>query len=383
MKRDEGGAVLSDCGWSIELGRAAFREAFPDYDSNIFREDETWTREHYPPELADPLLEYEPSQSNDFLLEEGLQRLAARAPAPLVTQIHGVFAVRTRTQDLNAEAWCHANRGRLVAVHSGTRSALMAFALVQRKTTAFIQGLQADGTFESIGAVVSAAQTQMALLAQDPVVQGVFGLRQQWSQQGHLGLEESEIAWLSANDEQVDGGSAMSMLTELGEWFIIGHELAHHLLGHTWEKAGIWPHCSHDAISLLETWRAKLGLPAHVDIDSRTQELDADLLGFLLLSGVLKDGPDYPTWYGALFGALLAFPVMELLVGAAGEPTADMLGAYGEEDDYPPIGERVEQIATVARAFPGPPPSDGSHAPEGLVIQMLLFRDLLLRFGGR
>jgi hypothetical protein len=170
-------------------------------------------------------------------------------------------------------------------------------------------------------------------------------------------------------------------LHDRGEHFVVAHEMAHHLLGHTDQKH--FDFRLHPAASRLLQLRQEMDVHAAKDVWNQEQigELDADAFAFLALAGEIESPGAFDTaaWYGAMIAALLALPALEdLALAAAAVALDEDQGQRLVRETHPPVGHRVDQVASFVFAFPQPTPANSVPGhPVGLLAQAEVFRYML------
>jgi hypothetical protein len=361
------------CRWRLADSERAFRRTYPDEPRNWYARDEAATRAAWG-ERAEEVLSTTPENSNDFWLAACANDLAAVAPAELREQIEGIFVARTPSREVNAEAWMPAKSEHLVGVYEGTTVVLLAYAAIMRRCYHLMASSRGRG-FKTIGEASTAFLEEMKDLLSDPLVAALTAQRAVWAGGSTVEIEERVAELLNEFDERLPSGAvSIRELLDVADHFVLAHEFGHHLLGHTYAQP--WGPCQFPARSLLVAARGTLGVSLGDGWSERQEEeLDADAFGFLLLAGWFTEEPsDRTRWYAAIFGALLALPVLEDL--AAGSRVSAGLGLAAPE--YPPLETRVGQIVHLINAYPESLTDDDEHHPAGLLQQMLLFQSFLI-----
>lgn len=304
---------------------------------------------------------WEPRRANCPEIEGVLENLIDDAPEHWKALLRNVFVGRTLTGDPNAEAW---NRGRVGVVEISLqftniltdyinafdqfffalRSILKEIDLSAPDAQQRVDDLN-DAAHLGVWESLDAAQAQMADLT-----------RLVGSVAVDLGLHPDR-----APDEHAVAVSAC-------ERWVIGHEIAHHLLGHT-------AHADrHDAKATRQYLMRILHEAGADDVlenlgESARQEVHADCLGLLISARAVDRDPDVRSLYGAVAGSFLSL----LAVTHARD---DWL--HEPDSTHPPIWARLSVLGIMIRHITaGLPPEEierGRHAhPIGFLIQMEVF----------
>lgn len=333
------------------------------------------------PDVAEQILTLIPPHSNDYYLEGTVIDICDLLPEDLAVDADAVFVARTPVFVPNAEAYAPAEDARVVCIYQGVSTALGFYAYLMRRSYRLIAD-QDLANVRTAGELLNLARAAIPQLLTDADVALVLDRRRGWLEDVDIDAELTDLQ-LEPIDRVPTGESAVVLLHDLGEHFVVAHEIAHHLLGHT--------HHNHFAFRLhparAHLVRLRAAMSVAIDEDAWTpaqiQEFDADALAFLCLAGEVCDPGSFEKarWYGAIMGALLALPTLEdlaLMGGAAAHRGIDrMVRAVGET--HPPILDRLDQIIRFVAAFPAfVYGSESEGHPGALVGQALVFRDLLV-----
>jgi hypothetical protein len=366
--------------WSLEAAADAFFHKFPSEPRNIYHKDPDTLRSRMP-EIAEQILALTTDHSNDYYLDATVEDIIGLLPPAIATDAQGVYVARTPELQPNAEAEALAEDARLAYVYQGLGTALAFYAFLQRRVFHLLQSLDRT-TAMSIGDVLFLAEAELPQLVQDPDVALVLEARRRWRSAEEVEINDELIQVFERHDDRSPSGTqAVNELHDLGEHFVVAHEIAHHLLGHLHQKP--FAYRSHPAKLALQQARQRTGVAQDGEAnwnESQLHEFDADAFAFLTLSGEIAapDGFDRRRWYGALMGALLALPALEDLAFASAAASGDLEPTRLVADTHPPIGDRVGQIVDFAQRFPPPgdEASDAGH-PAGIVAQAVVYWKLL------
>ncbi|MCU1372365.1 MAG: hypothetical protein JWO77_3559 [Ilumatobacteraceae bacterium] len=366
---------LSGCNWNLAASEQSFLREYPGEPRNWYHRMEAETRSGWGAKAQD-ILDLEPPHSNDFWLEGSLIDLLNLSPPSIRQQVDAVFVVRTMSLQMNAEAWMPRKGEQLVGVYDGTRGVLLAYAAIMRRCYHLMRS-QAERGHGTVGETVTSYLSEMDELLADPVVEILNRQRQGWASGQDAYLDEAAADLLNSYDEVGPSGLVtIRELLDLADHFVLGHEIGHHVLAHTHPPQ--WGGCAFPARLLLAQARHDLGVEVgHGWTERQEMEFDADAFGFLLYAGwFTEDEPDRTEWYRAIFAAMLALPALEDL---ASGPVPDSGKRFAmSEPEYPPLADRIDQIARLVQAFPQELQKEDPHHPVGLLQQMLLFRAFLV-----
>ena len=332
------------------------------------------------PEMADDILALEPEHSNDYYLDATVIDFVDLLPLSIAVDANEIFVARTPTLDPDAEALALAEDARVAFVYQGLSTALTFYAYLQRRIVRFILSLDRSSA-QTSGDVIRMAEAQMPRLLADGDVALVLDRRHRWAKAEEVVIDDNVVGVLERYDDRLPWGTvAVNELHDLGEHFVVGHEIAHHLLGHL--QRSPFEYRSHPAATALSEARHRMEV-SRVDAgwnDAQLQEFDADAFAFLTLAGEIEapGGFDRRRWYGALIGSLLALPALEDLALAAAVAAEDADTRRLVAETHPPVGERIGQIVEFVKCFP-PPGDDASVVghPAGLIAQAVVYWKVL------
>lgn len=356
--------------WCRSRAAQAFLRQHPDEPRNVYEKDPEAVREQFP-DVGEQILTLIPENSNDYWLDATLSDLLGWLPDDLAVDAREIFIARTPGYELQAEAWATSSEARLVAVCAGIVNVLICYAVLMRKSYQALRDAERTGVATIRDAMASARERIPEILA-DRAVALILRSRRDWFEKG-VSLDDPLLEVLGEWNERTSNGTLTVIeLEDVGEHFIVAHEVAHHLLGHT--HSPTFPTRSHPAKAHLEAARGRL----RVEVSDagwnarQLDELDADALAFLAIANELKapGAFDPSSWYRAMTGALLALPALED-VGLAAQTPDD-----GWSETHPPIEARLAQIFQFIVAFPAPD-KNRPHHPIGLAAQAIFFRDVL------
>ena len=361
--------------WSLTAAVDAFARNFPDEPRNVYRKAPDALREAMPA-IAEDILAFEPEHSNDYYLDATVIDIVGLLPLVIAADANEIFVARTPTLEPNAEAEALGEYARVAYVYQGLSTALTFYAYLQRRIVQLMLSLDRSAVRTS-GNVIRMAAAQLPRLLEDRDIALVLERRKQWAQGEEVDIDDEIVAVLERYDDRLSSGSvAINQLHDLGEHFVVGHEMAHHLLGHLQRRP--FEYRSHPAATALLEARQRLQVTRTDDgwNDAQVQEFDADAFAFLTLAGEIQAPGtfDHRRWYAALIGSLLALPALEDLALAAAAASDGVEARRVVAETHPPVGDRISQILEFAKRFP----RSGDDAlvmphPDGLIVQALVY----------
>lgn len=362
--------------WSRAAGAEAFQRLEPDEPRNMYLKRPEWVEAEMP-EIALEVLTVVPEHSNDFYLDATVRDIVALLPADIAADADEIFVARVPDLVPNAEAFAAAEDARLAYVFVGVGTMLGFYAVILRRTVHLLMNLR-DENLATLGEAMERARSGIPSLLAQADIQLILTRRRNWL--SNVDLAPDLEAVLREWDERTASGiPTINELHDLGEHFVVAHEMAHHLLGHT--HSTLFAYRSHPAIVRLEELRALTGvrIEEHAFNEYQVREFDADAVAFMTMAGeALEPGSwNAPRWYAAILGAMLALPALEdVALAAAGQPAQESGAVPLAHETHPPTSSRIQQIVDFIQAFPEPDSETAPH-PIGLMFQVLLYREVL------
>jgi hypothetical protein len=303
---------------------------------------------------------WKPHRSNCAEIEGVLEDLIHDAPNHWKALLSNVFVGRTLTGDPNAEAW---NRGRVGVVEISLQFTNILtdyinafdqffFALRRILTDIDLSAPDAQERVDKLDAAahvgvwtsLDAAQSQMADVT-----------RLVGSVAVDLGLHPNRTP------------EAHAVTVSACERFVIGHEIAHHLLGHTAGADRPDAKATRRYLARILHDAGASDLLANLG-ESARQEVHADCLGLLISARAVERDPDGRALYGPIAGSFLTL----LAVTHARD---DWL--LDGSSTHPPVWMRLSVLDKLIRHIAAGVPLEeveGRHAHSiGFLIQMEVF----------
>lgn len=305
-----------------------------------------------------PVLHWKPERSNCPEVQEVLEGLIGDAPERWKAVLSNVFVGRTLEGDPNAEAW---NRGRVGVVELTLQytnvltSYINAFDHFVFGVYAIIKeiDLSSETAQRDVDEVTRQAYAEIwdLLDSAQPMVSDVTRL---------VGSAAADIGMHPSRSPDVHA-SAVSAC----ERWIICHEVAHHLLGHTSDPGRADAQVTRTRLLGILT-EAGVVADALSLAPSPRQELEADCLGFLLAARAVDRSPDFADLYRAALGSYISL----LAVTHARDDWVQ-----GPSSTHPELETRLGAISRLVVHLSGDRPQTdglGDH-PLGLLIQLETF----------
>ncbi|MCG5466751.1 hypothetical protein MED01_005793 [Micromonospora sp. MED01] len=239
-------------------------------------------------------LEWRPDRSNCPQLTITIEQLIESVPGEWRALANNLFVGRVLKGDLNAMAWTERKAG-VIEINVQYSFTLSAYAAAY------------DEFFHNLKSFVGDVAAKRPGL-ESMVHELDKRFAEPWEQ-----LDTARSDWadrrllVAANPVAARWAKGREMLQEdmvdAAESFVIAHELAHHLLGHT--------------VSRRDKRKAKVAVDEAIEQlgafhmmsqfnQSQREELQADILAYLIVAQALDGTPQFPDIYRAVAGATLA-----------------------------------------------------------------------------
>jgi Zn-dependent protease with chaperone function len=258
---------------------------------------------------------YVPDRSNDALLNWILEEIETKVESNIKKRMHNMFIAKRNDLEFNAFA-CQGIQeftGDLVFLHVGLSDACFQYSIL------FEEYLQLQYTKNDTAAKLIHADHLMRIKQ----------AQQKWKLYGDY-IKLDKETFLVGTKEVEEGALELAVMNDM---FILGHEIAHHLLGQTGRED-----IGSELIELLpnncQMW--------HIEHQSRSSELKADALALLLVAGVANktfwNNPTKDEYaLQAAIGSLLALTVLGQCSADPNKPT----------DTHPSVTNRQEQCMRI------------------------------------
>ncbi|MCO1618780.1 ImmA/IrrE family metallo-endopeptidase [Micromonospora sp. CPM1] len=247
-----------------------------------------------PENLLSRALEFKPEHSNCPQLSLTIKNLISSIPNEWRALANNVFVGRVMKGDLNAKAWTERQAG-VIEINIQYSFTLTAYAAAYDEFFHNIKSFYGD---------ISANRPELDRMVDE--------LNRRFSKPWNE-LDAAKAQWTdhrlvrTANPIAALGAKGREALHEdmvdAAESFVIAHELAHHLLGHTVTKRDK----RKAKIVVDETIERLKIFDSLVQLNqSQREEIQADILAYLIVAGATEGTPSFPDLYRAVAGSTLA-----------------------------------------------------------------------------
>lgn len=304
-----------------------------------------------------------PGNSNCPLLSGSLDMLITNIPDIWKAEAKSIFAGRTLASDVNASSWRSGPSG-VIEIDYQFSIVLEDYADGLDNFTSVIRAAFGDIANEN-HAVAASRVTELE--SQTLTRWQQLGTsRTAWQDSRYIGPRNGVFGRPSNRDAERDS------LVSACETFILGHELAHHLLGHTVEGAQARRRKRLKAQSLLEQIYSDTNLsevtsglpPGQID------EIHCDILSFFVVAGAIDQTASYTDLYRAQAGAMVTLT-------ALGHVQGDWMDT-DHSADHPGIRRRMAAIELAVDAAAGGRTERGTIGdhPMGFHVQLRAYARL-------
>ncbi|MBQ1020659.1 hypothetical protein KBX71_22665 [Micromonospora sp. D93] len=311
-----------------------------------------------PEKLLTAALEFKPERSNCPQLSLTIRNLIEAVPGEWRALANNLFVGRVLKGDLNAKAWTERQAG-VIEINIQYSFTLTAYATAYDEFFHNLKSFYGDVT------------------ARRPLDEMVDELNKRFSKPWDE-LDAARVDW--ADYRLVQTGNPIAALrlkgretlhedaVDAAESFVIAHELAHHLLGHTVarrdkRKAKL---AVDEAIECLGIFDSL----AHLN-QSQREEVQADILGYLIVADAIEGKPSFPDLYRAVAGSTLALVTLAHVTGSWVEfDTAATHPGFTTRFD---VVHRLTELLSVEQPAGG----IGDH-PLGFLAQLSTFAGVAL-----
>ncbi|MDI2019995.1 hypothetical protein [Paenarthrobacter nicotinovorans] len=295
-----------------------------------------------------------------------LKNLLERAPASLRAWMDEILVRRESDAGINAYSIALGKNSRIIAIYPQLHKVqiLMSFAHQQFMYT-WSPWLSKKLTGETLGPHTLDKGTERIRKLVEEYTESIGSLEEydvvtralRALDVGHTALPDLPPEISHSLDHHAQTGALA------GTAFVLAHEFAHHLLGHTKRGPQSQPA---PALSFLQERRTRLAQLGYTAPDghptAHQQELDADALAFLLVFGEGTADEEGERLLDAAQGAFVALPSLALAAAVAAERT---FLDNDNDDSHPPFATRLKAIADLAHVISVQLqiPQDSSQSP--------------------
>ncbi|MEU5888036.1 hypothetical protein ABZ835_14545 [Streptomyces sp. NPDC047461] len=305
--------------------------------------------------------------------------LIALAPIEWQATMRNIFVARAFKGDANAEASSFRGAG-IIELNYGLTSTAMIYSTLFCHFYASVRSAATDVDFgDAEEEVTEMIIEELERSAFEPILIADSNVST-WASEGSVYAAHPLLIELPKERRQ----SEYHNFVTATEMFVVAHEFAHHMLGHTEE------HFKHAGKTrkVVGTWLAAIGgneIMNSLNEDQR-EEIEADIASFLLLSGEISGQRTRSRVYQAIGGSMLA------LISLA--HVNDHWISQDSESSHPDFLRRYEVLARLIKHMTMPMPIGGGTErnprgdhPIGFLIQFRGFISAFLqamasRYGG-
>jgi hypothetical protein len=314
-----------------------------------------------PPDHAKLLLSWQPESSNCPELTETLKQLIQSVPGEWRALIRNLFVGRVIDGEVNAAAWTKMKAG-IVEINIQYTLILGAYVATfddyVHSIKSLFQGIITEDKEEIVRKLNKRILTPWEQLDKS---------RLDWANPMLIRAEDPALLGLGTYSTRKD---LQAELETACEAFIIAHELAHHLLGHTISRSNKTTKATIVVDEALQESRALARIT--VPNNSQRDEIQADTLAFLIIAKSIDRTAAFNDLYRATMGSIISLMALAHVNDAWIEPDATA--------SQPDLITRYEVIFRLA-AWPseGRPRGEIGDHPLGLLAQLSGFCSIAVR----
>ncbi|MGW5557921.1 hypothetical protein ACWER9_11925 [Micromonospora sp. NPDC003944] len=331
----------------------------PDLNFWIYFFEKAGTTAALDPNLVRRAKLWRPERSNCPRLSFLLEDLIDAVPGEWRALAANLFAGRVLQGDVNAAAWTERKAG-ILEINIQYSFTLSAYAAAYDE---FFHHLK-NFYFDILKDTSKAEELSASINRSFAIPWGELdSARKAWLDRRLVTTGNPVQLRLSAGRE-----SLQEDMVDAAESFVIAHELAHHLLGHTVSRRD-----KRRAKLIVDQTVERLGLFDSIAAfnNSQREELHADLLAFLIVARAIERQPNFSDLYRAVAGSSLALITL-----------AHVADEWVESDSagtHPGFVTRFALIRSLTDAFSAdaPPGEIGDH-PMGFLAQLSTFAGVAL-----
>ncbi|WP_159066351.1 ImmA/IrrE family metallo-endopeptidase [Streptomyces hygroscopicus] len=294
-----------------------------------------------------------------------MDQLIETIPEAWRARARKIFAGRNLDGVANAEAWRDGEVG-VIEINYGITSAAMIYSVLYCKYYEMVHTLGNDVDFTDDD------QEALLMILEEVGDSGFTPIlvadreRESWLSDRSVFAGHELLRELPTSRSEEDYHNVVRSIEE----FVLAHELAHHLLGHTVDA---YPRSRQNEIYLDSVMR-KYGieLPDEELNDDQLQEMKADILALLMTTGALLDEATAPRVYRALAGSVIGLTALAhiydtwVVSDSSGETHPDFLTRFSCA---------AQVITCISKRIPVG--SEGGH-PIGFMNQLSGFVSIIL-----
>jgi hypothetical protein len=287
-------------------------------------------------EIAEHARSFVPTYSNDFLLDHIVGELIQHTEGEIQDYLKKLFVAKRHDPEENAGALPNSGDydGDLILFHVGLSLACHEYANLFAKSVAY--------KFDDEVRRQSPEQRAAELIAE---AEKLFAAQTKW----HANGDQVKLELQTITSDHPMG----AIIAHMTDRFILCHEVAHHLLGHT-GRADIASHHFEKLPEKARHWSGKS--------NSHADEFQADALALILAAGHLSQRtPNAEDQMADIaLGSLLTLTVL-----------GQAAGFDGVTESHPPIRERLSQCASIIESL------ESNRIALTMAFNIIQFQNLL------
>ncbi|MFF2249748.1 hypothetical protein [Streptomyces sp. NPDC058142] len=310
---------------------------------------------------------WKPKSSNCPELQSLLEQLIDSVPDNWRTRARRIFAGRTLDFLPNGKAWRDGQVG-VIEINYGVTSAAMIYSVLYCKYFEMIRtiGLDIDFTDDDSD-TLKMILDEVGDSGFSPILKA-DSERNSWRSHRAVYAGHELLRELPASRSMDSYHESVRAIEE----FILAHELAHHLLGHTADPYPRARQNSNHLDKMLQKYQVSLPEEQEMN-DDQLQELSADALALFIMTGALTDELEAPRIYRASAGAIIGLTALAHI----DDSWVSIPGAPGET--HPDFISRFSLASHLIKAVSSDIPvgDEGGH-PFGFLSQLSGFVSIIL-----
>lgn len=287
-----------------------------------------------------------PRRSNDLLIERLMTELIDASPVDLKERLGAMFVAKLRDYEANAAALHSgdAYEGDLIFFNVGLSDACLQYAIIYYESVRLWgERLSPDRVQPSVG--LEARLIEHA--------SKIARAQERWARLGQIRFTPDDVLYSDQDIEE----TAMR-LARCVDKFILGHEVAHHIMGHTNADVRLFSYVD-DLPDHCKYWQG-------ASLVSHQREYQADASALMMVLQTADANSKAEVEFDAAIGSLLTLTVLGQLAGDVDNVTST----------HPSVSSRFNQILMIRRAT-------CRNDIRGVIFLVKRFQGLLWSIQGR
>jgi hypothetical protein len=250
---------------------------------------------------AEELFEWKPDRSNCPELDAMMHDFVTDVPPKWRALVNNIFVGRVLDGEVNALAWTGLNAG-VIELNFQYTVVLGAYRSAFDRHMEGIRALT-DGTIDLKAADAQERIDQLTVIMIDEIWAAMNGASEDWRDAAKIvGLKPEFLYVPTFRSEELHLESSQRVVS-VSEKFVVGHELAHHLLAHTSGRKD----AAGTSAMVMEVLKEAGCVDQFTALSSSQQkECMADVLSFLIIAKALDGSVTHESIYEAIAGSVFA-----------------------------------------------------------------------------